>query len=200
MVSDHTSVLEKGPLVYVDTEGRCGHPRVIRNGMSISEIARRTGRDHKTKRAYLPGERVVGKRQRATGPFDAFEDYVRARLIEDPHLWAQTLMDELQNLDFTLSYQTLTRNIRALNLRPVWQSCKSVLQRPNAIIEYPAGEEAQWEWLELSDPPAGWGKEKALLLVGSLAHSVKWRTVLAPSKEQPHLFEAKITCWDFSVG
>ena len=37
------------------------------------------------------------------------------------------------------------------------------------------------------------GHAQALLLVGSLPHSGKWRAVLAPSVEQPHLFEAMIT-------
>ena len=163
-----------------------------RNGMTISEIARRTGRDRKTIRAYLTGERTVGQRQRASDPFDAFEDYVKARLVEDPHLWAQTLMDELIGLGFGLSYQSLTRNIRARKLRPVCQACKSVLQRPNAIIEHPPGVETQWDWLELPNPPAGWGARKAMLLVGSLPHSGKWRAVLAPSMAQAHLFEAMI--------
>lgn len=163
-----------------------------RNGMTISEIARRTGRDRKTIRAYLNGERTVGQRQRAADPFDAFEDYVKARLVEDPHLWAQTLMDELLELGFGLSYQSLTRNIRSRNLRPVCQSCRSVLQRPNAIIEHPPGAETQWDWLELPNPPEAWGAKKALLLVGSLPHSGKWRAVLAPTMGQPHLFEAMI--------
>lgn len=35
----------------------------------------------------------------------------------------------------------------------------------------------------------GWGK-KAFLLVGSLAHSGKWRAVLSPSMDQPHLVAA----------
>lgn len=164
-----------------------------RNGMTISEIARRTGRDRKTIRAYLNGERTVGQRQRASDPFDAFEDYVKARLIEDPHVWAQTLMDELLGLGFGLSYQSLTRNIRTRNLRPVCQSCKSVLQRPNAIIEHPPGAETQWDWLELPNPPEAWGAKKAMLLVGSLPHSGKWRAVLAPTMGQPHLFEAMIS-------
>ena len=43
-----------------------------RNGVTISEIARRTGRDRKTIRAYLTGEREVGKRQRTTDPFGAY--------------------------------------------------------------------------------------------------------------------------------
>jgi hypothetical protein len=42
----------------------------------------------------------------------------------------------------------------------------------NAIIEHPPGEETQWDWLDLPDPPASWGWGKmAHLLVGSLAHS-----------------------------
>ncbi|QXQ10388.1 hypothetical protein [Paeniglutamicibacter sp. Y32M11] len=109
-------------------------------------------------------------------------------------------MDDLQNLDFALSYQTLTVNIRALNLRPVCQSCMSVLHWPNANIEYPTGEEAQSDWLESSHPPAGWGTKKALLVVGYLAHSVKWWAVLAPSMDQPHPFEAMITCRHSAVG
>ena len=37
-------------------------------------------------------------------------------------------------------------------------------------------------WLELPDAPPGWGSKRAFLFVGSLAHSVKWRAVLAPSR------------------
>ena len=55
-----------------------------RQGMTISEIARRTGRDRKTIRSYLNGDRVVGERKRSTPDgFEAFEPYVRARLIDD---------------------------------------------------------------------------------------------------------------------
>ncbi len=32
--------------------------------------------------------------------------YMTARPAEDPHLWAQTLMDELEPLGFPLSYQS----------------------------------------------------------------------------------------------
>jgi hypothetical protein len=43
----------------------------------------------------------------------------------------------------------------------------------------------------LPDPPAWWGWGKtAHLLVGSLAHSSRWRAVLAPAEDQPHLIEA----------
>jgi len=45
--------------------------------------------------------------------------------------------------------------------------------------------------LELPDPPACWGLPgDAHLLVGALAHSSRWRGVLAESEDQPHLIEA----------
>ena len=63
--------------------------------------------------------------------------------------------------------------------------------RESAIIEHPPGEETQFDWLELPDPPPGWGLAgSAHLLVGSLAHSSRWRAVLAESEDQPHLIEA----------
>lgn len=163
-----------------------------KRGWSISAIARHTGFDRKTVRKYLAGDGTPGVRARP-GPdhFEPFIDYVTARLVEDPHLWARTLYDELEDLGFPLSYQSLTRNIRRRNLRPVCQDCRTATDRPNAIIDHPPGEETQWDWLELPNPPAAWGWGKtAHLLVGSLAHSGKWRAVLSPSADQPHLIAA----------
>jgi Mu transposase, C-terminal domain len=59
------------------------------------------------------------------------------------------------------------------------------------VIEHPPGDETQWDWLELPDPPESWGwGGTAHLLVGSLAHSSKWRAALSPSEDQPHLVAA----------
>ena len=122
--------------------------------MTISEIARRTDHNRKTIRAYLAGQRAPGVRKRADpDSFDAFDDYVTARLTEDPHLWAVTLLDR--------------------GLRPACTACAHVTKRPNAIIEHPPGEETQFDWVELPDAPAGWAfpTKRAYVLVGSLAHS-----------------------------
>jgi hypothetical protein len=60
-----------------------------------------------------------------------------------------------------------------------------------AIITHPAGEETQWDWVELPNPPEGWGVgQHAHLLVGALAHSGRWRGVLADAEDFPHLVEA----------
>ena len=160
-----------------------------KRGWTISAIARHTGFDRKTVRKYLAGDGEPGVRARpGPDPFEPFVDYVTARLIEDPHLWARTLLDELEELGFALSYQSLTRNIRQRNLRPACQACRTATERPNAVIPHAPGNETQWDWLELPNPPEAWGWGKtAHLLVGSLAHSAKWRAALSPSEDQPHL-------------
>ena len=100
-----------------------------KRGWTISAIARHTGFDRKTVRKYLAGDGKPGERARpGPDPFDEFVDYVTARLTEDPHLWARTLYDELEPLGFTLSYQSLTRNIRTRGQPP----------RPRVIASRPA--------------------------------------------------------------
>lgn len=162
-----------------------------KRGWSISAIARHLGRNRRTVRNYLNGVTEPGVRKRSVeDPFEPFVDYVSARLTEDPHLWARTLLDELEELGFTLSYPSLTRNIRQRGLRPACAACRSATDRPNAIIEHPPGDETQWDWLDLPDPPQAWGWGKtAHLLVGSLSCSGKWRAALEPCTDQPHLVQ-----------
>ncbi len=63
-----------------------------RQGWTITAIAHHVGRDRKTVRDYLNGKREPGVRRRAADPFDPFVEYVTARLVEDPHLWARHLV------------------------------------------------------------------------------------------------------------
>jgi len=168
-----------------DVEVHALHKR----GWTISAIARHTGHDRKTIRAYLNGERSPGERKKsAADPFEPFLAYVTARLVEDPHLWSRTLCDELEDLGYTQSYPTLTRQIRQRGLRPTCEACALVTERANAVIEHPPGEETQWDWVELPNPPDEWGwGSTAFLLVGSLAHSGKWRGYLAPDMTRPQV-------------
>jgi transposase len=160
-----------------------------RQGWTISAIARHLGRDRKTIRAYLADERVAGQRKPAgPDPFEPFADYVQARLTEDPHLWAVTLFDEVVALGYDRSYPSFTRQLRVRGLRPHCEPCAGTKGRPSTVIPHPPGEETQWDWLELPDPPEGWGwGSTAHLLVGSLAHSSKWRAFLAPAEDQAQL-------------
>jgi transposase len=162
-----------------------------KRGWSISAIARHLDRDRKTIRAYLTGGREAGVRARGGEDlFERFVDYVRERLAEDPHLWAMTLFDELVALGYAQSYPTLTRQIRDRGLRPHCEPCSVAKRRPVAVIEHPPGDETQWDWLELPDPPPAWDwGPSACVLVGALAHSGKWRAVLAESMDQPHVID-----------
>jgi len=161
-------------------------------GWSISAIARHLDLNRRTVRRYLDEGVVVGQRRPAAPDgFDAFVGYARQRLTDDPHLWATALFDELVELGYAGSYPSLTRALRARGLRPHCEACQGVRGRDRAIIEHPAGAETQWDWLELPDPPTGWGWGRhAHLLVGALAYSSRWRAVLAPCEDQPHLIEA----------
>lgn len=163
-----------------------------KRGWSISAIARHLGRDRKTVRAYVNGERVLGRRARSVPDgFAVFVPYVRTRLGDDPHVWVSTLLDELAGLGWEGGYSTLTRQIRDRGLRPHCEPCKGSRGRDHAIIAHPAGEETQFDWVELPGPPGHWGfGALAHVLVGTLSCSGKWAAVICESEDQPHLVAA----------
>ena len=158
-----------------------------RRGWSISAIARHLGRDRKTVRAYLAGESAAGRRRPGgPDPFEMVEAYVRLRLAEDPHLWATALFDEAKSLGYEQSYVTFARKIRNRGLRPACGACSGTRGRAVAIIDHPAGEECQWDWLELRDTP--WGSP-VFVLVGVLSYSGRFRAWVSSSQDQAHLVE-----------
>lgn len=159
-------------------------------GWSVSAIARHLGRDRKTVRAYLSGEREPGRRKPAgPDPFARFGSYCEIRFGDDPHLWATTLFDEVADLGYEGAYPSFTRELRKRGLRPGCERCATAgVPEEFAVIAHPAGGETQWDWVELPDPPPAWGQGKtAHLLVGALSHSGAWRGALAECEEQPYL-------------
>jgi transposase len=156
-----------------------------KRGWSISAIARHVGRDRKTVRGYPSGEREPGVRTKhARDPFERFEPYVRQRLVDDRHVWASTLFDEIAALGYDRSYQTFTRQLRERQLRPHCEPCSASNGRAHVDIDHPPGEEIQWDWLELDETP--WGA-KAYVLVGALAYSSRFRAWFSESDDQAHL-------------
>jgi transposase len=157
-------------------------------GWSISAIARHLERDRKTVRSYLNGDRQPGVRVTAVGdPLAAFEVYIRARFVDDPHLWATSLFDEVVALGYARSYPSFVRQVRVRGLRPPCEACAGVKGRDTIEIEHPPGEEIQWDWFERRRAP--WGGT-AYVLLGTLPHSSRTRGVLAESLDQAHLIEA----------
>ena len=154
-----------------------------RQGWTISAIARHLNRSRPTIRAYLAGDRQPGVRRR-TAPdlFMAIAPYTEARLREDPHLWASTLYDEVRELGYPRSYQRFTHELRAHRLRPHCEPCAGVKGRATTEIPHPAGEEIQWDFLEL---PAAWGTVH--LLVGALSYSGRTRAAVCESEDEAHV-------------
>ena len=155
-----------------------------KRGWSISAIARHLGRDRKTVRSWLRGERRSGRRRSGPDVFEKFEPYLRQRLRDDPHVWGTVLYEEARGLGYRQSYPTFVRQLRIRELRPPCSACHGVKGGPTAQIEHPPGEECQWDWLELPDTP--W-EEKVYVLVGVLSHSGRFRAHLAERMDQAHL-------------
>lgn len=161
-----------------------------KQGWTISAIARHLDRDRKTVRAYINGDRQPGVRTPAADdPFDVVAGYIGQRLADDPHVMATALFDEAVALGYPRAYPTFTRQIRTRRLRPLCAACASGNGPvPTTEIDHPAGEETQWDWVEL--PGAPWlDGGTAMLLVGSLSHSSKARAVFCDGIDQPHTFD-----------
>ena len=158
---------------------------LARRGWSVSAIARHTGRDRKTVAKYLAGHGA--SRERALSCLEPFRAYLEARFVDDPHVLASVLHQELVDLGFDRSYPTLVRELRGLELRPVCRCCQAGGVKLTVGLEHEPGEELQLDWLELSETP--WG-QKAYVLVGALSHSGRIRGVFSDGQSFPHLIEA----------
>ena len=161
---------------------------LFKRGWTVSAIARHLGRDRKTVRSYLLGERSPGVRRSARpDPLEEYRAYVGARFADDPHLWASALFDEVVALGYGSSYVSFARQVRLAGLRPHCEACSGVKGRETIEIDHPSGEEIQWDWFERRGAP--WGGIVYGLL-GTLSHSGRTRGVLSESMDQPHLIEA----------
>lgn len=163
---------------------------LYKRGWTVAAIARHLGRDRRTIAAYLSGKREPGRRKQSRpDEFAPVAEYCRLRLTQDPHLQATALFEEVVALGYAGGYSSFTRAIRDRKLRPHCEPCQQAKGRDSAIISHEPGDETQWDWVHLPDPPRGWGwpRSEAYLLVGSLPYSSRWRGWLSPSMDQPHL-------------
>jgi transposase len=159
-----------------------------KRGWSYVAIGRHIGRDWRTVKDYLEGKREPGVRRRAEpGALERFVPYLAARFVDDPHVWASTLFDEVTELGYSCSYPSFARQLRVGGLRPHCEACSGVKGRDTIDIDHPAGEEIQWDWFERRKSP--WGGIGYVLL-GTLPHSGRTRGVICAATDQAHLIEA----------
>jgi transposase len=159
-----------------------------KRGWSYVAIGRHIGRDWRTVKDYLEGKREPGVRRRAEpGALERFVPYLAARFVDDPHVWATTLFDEVTELGYSCSYPSFARQLRLGGLRPHCEACSGVKGRDTIEIDHPAGEEIQWDWFERRKSP--WGGT-AYVLLGTLPHSGRTRGVICAGTDQAHLVEA----------
>jgi transposase len=157
-------------------------------GWSVSAISRHTGRDRKTVSKYLAAPRPL--RAPAPSCLAPYGAYIVARFDDDPHLEATVLHRELVAAGFVRAYTTLVGELRRLQLRPVCLVCAHRRgEQVTTEIDHPAGEEIQWDWLELSAADVPWG-EPAYVLVGALSHSGRFRGVFCEQMTFGHLAAA----------
>lgn len=157
-----------------------------KRGWSYVAIGRHIGHDWRTVKAYLEGREPGVRRRAEPDPLERCVPYLRARFVDDPHVWASALHDEVVELGYSLSYPSFVRQVRAAGLRPHCEACDGVRERDTIDIDHPVGEEIQWDWFERRRAP--WGGT-ANVLLGTLPHSGRTRGVLAASTDQPHLIE-----------
>lgn len=161
---------------------------LFKRGWKISAIARHLGRDRGTIANYLNGVSQPGVRRPAgPDPLAPFAGYVKARFVDDPHVWASALFDEVVPLGYGGSYVSFARQVRLAGLRPHCEACSGVKGRETTEIDHPPGAEIQWDWAERRRAP--WGGA-CYGLLGTLAHSGRTREVLTESMDQPHLIWA----------
>ncbi len=89
--------------------------KLRQDGLSISEIARRTGQDRKTIRKYLKrGTRgpVYGPRAPRGGLLDPFRDYISKKLADHPGLSASRLMREITAMGYCGKMTTVKNFVR----------------------------------------------------------------------------------------
>ena len=125
-----------------------------RQGLSITAIARRTGRDPKTVRKYIArgleppayGPRQVGR----PGKLAPYLDYLRERIAAFPQLTATRLTREIRERGYTGAYTAVKRFVAAI--RP-----DSGPKPFEVRFETPAGQQAQVDFArfvtEFTDEP-----------------------------------------------
>jgi transposase len=160
-------------------------------GLSIKEIARRTGRDRNTvRRALRSSEPPVYRRAPAPSKLDPFKDEVHRLLREDPKLPGQRVRELIEPLGYSGSKTILDDYLR--EVRPLFCPPARVFQR----TVYRPGEVCQFDLWEPSAPVAVGHAEqrRGWVVVACLGYSRAGAGALIFSKETPDLLWGIARC------
>ena len=153
-------------------------------GLSIREIARRTGRDRKTiRRALRSDEPPRYRRSPRPSKLDPFTDEIQRLLRAEPRMPGVRVRELIVELGYEGSQSILDDYLR--ELRPLYLPRPRTYQRTS----YRPGSLCQFDlWAPSSEVPVGHGQtRRGYVVVGCLPYSRVGAGTLVFSKEAPDL-------------
>jgi transposase len=166
-------------------------------GLSIKEIARRTGRDRNTiRRALRSSGPPVYRRAPKPSKLDPFKEEIHRLLGEDPRLPGQRIRELIEPLGYAGGKTILDDYLR--EVRPLFAPPSRTFQR----TVYRPGEVCQFDLWEPSGPVSvGHGQQRrGWVVVACLGYSRAGAGALVFSKEAPDLLWGIARClWSFGA-
>jgi transposase len=160
-------------------------------GLSIKEIARRTGRDRNTVRRAVRADAPPSyRRAPAASKLDPFREEIHRLLREDPKLPGVRVRELIEPLGYVGSKTILDDYLR--ELRPVFCPPPRTFQR----TVYRPGEICQFDlWEPSSEVPVGHGEHRrGWVIVACLGYSRAAAGALVFSKQTPDLLWGIARC------
>jgi transposase len=160
-------------------------------GVSIKEVARRTGRDRNTVRRALRADAPPSYRRRsAESKLDPFREEIHRLLREDPRLPGVRVRELIEPLGYSGSKTILDDYLR--EVRPLFAPRPRVFQR----TVYRPGEVCQFDLWQPREPiPVGRGdRRRGWVIVACLGYSRAASGALVFSKQTPDLLWGIARC------
>jgi transposase len=149
----------------IDAEEWLDMKSMYQNGMSISEIARRTGHDRKTVSKYVKGDANPPRpkpRKKRPSKLDPYKEYIKER-IEEHNLSAVRLLEDIQKMGYDGCYSLVRDYARPL------RKDRAI----TAVYRYETapGVQAQVDWLDAGPLEIDGGVSRSHAFVMVMGHS-----------------------------
>lgn len=126
---------------------------LLERGLSVTAIAKHTGKDPKTIRKYRDHPELLAEQPKARPRLvDDYARYIDARLADNEHLAGTVLLREIEALGFTGSYQSLARHLH--RVRPDCPFTTGGEPAESVMMTHRLGS-AQADWSPFLWTPAG---------------------------------------------